>query len=92
MIGRASAEDIRLLGGLGGMLSVKNFEVCDSQIAGNALQLSIIPSPGYFVLFQMFYDPIRRTFLAPGVVCAHPAQPPDQSCQHVYLNVEVQTS
>ena len=35
------------------------------QTAGNAFKFSILPSPLYFVSFQIFYDPIRWTFLAP---------------------------
>ena len=37
-----------------------------SETAENAWKLSILPSPRYFVSFEIFYDPIRRTFLAPG--------------------------
>ena len=40
----------RLLGGRG-MLSRKNFEILDPQTAGNAVKLSILPSPRYFVSF-----------------------------------------
>ena len=33
-----------------------------------------------FVSFKIFYDPIRRTFLAPGGRCAHPTHPPPPPC------------
>ena len=64
MIGRASAKDPKLLGLSGDMLPLKNFEILDPQIAGNALKFSILPSPRYFVSFQIFCDPIKRTLMA----------------------------
>ena len=68
IIGHASAEDTKLLGGGGsaGMLLRQHFEIFDPQIAVNILKVSILPLPRYFVSFQIFYDPIRQTFLAPG--------------------------
>ena len=49
MTGHASAEDTRVLGGLGAYSPQKNFENRDPQIAGNKLKLSILPTPRYFV-------------------------------------------
>ena len=51
MIGSASSENTRVLGGVGGMLPRKilKFEVL--KLAGNALKLSIPTSPRYFVSF-----------------------------------------
>ena len=51
--------------GGGGMLPRKTSEILDPQTAENALKLSVLASPHYFVSFQIFYDPIRETFLAP---------------------------
>ena len=48
------------------MLPRNNFEILDPRTAGNALKLSILPSPRYFVSFKILYDPIGQTFLAPG--------------------------
>ena len=63
MIGHGSAKDTRL------------FEILDHQIAGNVMKLSIQLSPHYFVSFEIFYDPIGRTFLAPWGGGAHPHTP-----------------
>ena len=46
MIGHASAEDTKLLGGGGSIL-----EMHDLQIVGTALKLSILLSSRYFVSF-----------------------------------------
>ena len=51
VIGHGHAEDTKLLGGSGGMLPWKNFEILNPQFAGNALKLSILPPPRYFVSF-----------------------------------------
>ena len=63
MIDHASAEDTRLLGGSGDMLPQKMFEILGPQIAGNVWKLSILSSQRYFVSFEIFHDPIRRTFV-----------------------------
>ena len=46
--------------------------------SGNALKLPILPSLRYFcIILQVFYDPIKRTFLATGEeVRARAAHPP----------------
>ena len=68
MKGHASAEDTR---------PWEIFEIWDPQNAENALKLTILPSPRYFVSFYIFYDPIRWTFLAPGgKMRVHPVHSP----------------
>ena len=64
------------------MLPWKKIENLYLQTAGNALKLSILPSPCYFASFlKIFYNPIRWIFLAPGGgggggVRAHLVHPP----------------
>ena len=50
------------------MLPRKNFKISDSQISGNALNFLFFQSSHYFVSFQIFYNPIKRAFLALGGV------------------------
>ena len=58
------------------------------QTVGNAMKLSIVPSPRYFVPFyKIFYDPIRRTFLAAlgAEACVH--TPPAYGTEVSNLNI-----
>ena len=48
----------------GDMFPWKNFKIWDPEIPGNALKLSILPSPCYFISFQIFYD--TMTFFGGG--------------------------
>ena len=57
------------------MLLQKKVEIGGLQTTGNALKLSILPPPRHFCIILNTYDPIRRTFLAPGGVGAHPTHP-----------------
>ena len=62
------------------MLPRKKLEILNLQTARNALKLLNPTTIMYFESFKIFYDPIRRTFLAPGgrgggAACAPRASP-----------------
>ena len=65
MVGHASAEDTRVLGGSGGILPRKYFEIPGPQTAGNALERSILLHHIILYHFKSLYYH-RRTFLTPG--------------------------
>ena len=76
MVGHASAEDTRVLGGSGGIPPRKYFEIPGPQTAGNALERSILLHHIILYHFKSLYYH-RRTFLTPGGggVRVHPAHP-----------------
>ena len=69
------------------MLLQKKVEIGGLQTTGNALKLSILPSPRHFCIILNIYDPIRRTFLAPGGWVRTPRTPCLRACYYISVSV-----
>ena len=81
MIGHASSKDTRVLGerGPGHAPLEKFWNLRTPNYRKSEIKLSILPSPHYFISFQIFYNLIRWTFLVPGR-CMHTPPPAYRAC------------